>query len=216
MSVGLLPDKPVRTSKAVLGKLSADKYLALSKLDGWRLLVRVGNSIDDIEYLSRHRKPLPVNEQIRQAVRYMVSEGQMPRNTVIDGEWMKNRAGSDGFKYDGPECVYWWSPLYLSGEWVGHLPFHERWAWIRSLGLPQDDISIRNSDQMPDNPLWIPAESRDFKDFFESHIGVARTEGIVLYKADGAVVGHPRDSLKSREMLKCKWRSGESGRTQAA
>jgi hypothetical protein len=214
MDVELLPDKPARTTQATLDRFSTDKHLALTKLDGWRILVKIGNDADDLEFLSRRRKPLPVCQKIRAAVEYVVREGRIPYNTVIDGEWMKNRAGTDGFKYDGPECIYWWSPLYLGGEWVGHLPFHDRWNWIRGLDLPQDDISIRRSDQMPDNSIWLPATSTNFRSFFESHINVARTEGIVIYKRDGIIVGNRRDSVKSRDILKCKWRDGEDGRTQ--
>lgn len=203
-------DQPSRTSTGILNILNKKEYVALSKLDGWRVRIIID---DDVLFISKSGRELPVHENIKNAMNKLITDGKIPNKSIIDGEWMKYRASSGNTPgFDGPECIYPLSPLYLEGTWVGNLPFMERWQWINSLGLPIDDLSIHKSDQMPNNPLIIPASSNEFTKFYELHKKVIRTEGLVIYKLDGHVYGSIDGSIKSKNMMKCKYREGSDGR----
>lgn len=202
------PDKPVRSAPSAL-PLFKGNYRALTKLDGWRCELTIDGE-GEVSFISRAKKPLPVGETIRKAARALVKDGKVPFNSVIDGEWMKRRPD-----YDGPECLYLFSPTWLAGEWVGHLPFRARWEWVNGLCLPVDNLSTVESSRMENHPLIIPASvDSDFVSFFNANKNVWRTEGIVIYKLDGIMYGDLHDSKKSRDMVKIKWRDGHDGRTE--
>jgi hypothetical protein len=204
ISIERLPDKPIRSSASAFKIMDVvQKYIALSKLDGWRCLTCIDEN-GKISFLSRVRKTLPVSKKLAGAVQKLLDEGKVPKSSIIDGEWMKRRPD-----YDGPECIFMFSPMVLAGEWVGHMPFQSRWEWINSLGLPVDDLTIRNDAKMVGHPLVIPASSRtEFNKFFESHKGMWRTEGVVVYRITGQIYGNRKDNHKSRDMFKIKWREG--------
>ncbi|MBD3404689.1 MAG: hypothetical protein GF411_00980 [Candidatus Lokiarchaeota archaeon] len=185
------------------------KHIGLSKLDGWRCRTTI-YADGTIDFLSSSGKRLPVSEKVRNAVRAIRDAGRVPLASQLDGEWMKRRPD-----YDGPECIYLFAPMVLAGEWVGHLPFKERWEWINKLELPVDDLSIKKSDHMPNEPLLLPASANcELTEFFDIHINVPRTEGVVIYKAEGKMYGNPREPKKSRDMYKIKYREGHDGRTK--
>jgi hypothetical protein len=196
------PDKPARSTAAVLDRL--DEHVALSKLDGWRCLTVVDEN-EEVLFLSRSLRLLPVCDAVRNTVKELVVRGKLRAGTVLDGEWLRRRPG-----YEGHECLYLFSPLVLMNEWVGHRPFIQRWAWLHAvLRLPED----RLSDALPQHDLLVPAwATHDLAAFYERHVGVTRTEGVVVYKKDGQHHGSTERSLKVRDMLKVKWREGEGER----
>jgi len=202
------PDKPTRSSPTVLKMMGKGDNIALSKLDGFRCRTVVGGD-GNVSFLSSSGGTLPVSSRIRDAVRRLIEAGKIPLSSVLDGEWMKLRP-----QYDGPECIYYFSPMVLANEWVGHMSFRTRWEWINGLGLPVDNLAVTRSDQMPNNPLILPkSTTEDLDAFFEKHKEIWRTEGIVTYKANGMICGDRRGQKKSRDMYKFKWRDGHSGRT---
>jgi len=205
------PDKPTRSSKVALSLMEMQDTIALVKLDGWccRICWDREAPNNGLEFLSSSGGTLPVGPVIKAAVADLVESDKLPVQGMIVGEWMKRRP-----EYDGPEQVQLFSPMELNREWVGHLAFKQRWEWMNSLGLPVDDLNIVQSDQMPDHPLILP-ESTDFdlSGLFNKTVDVWRTEGIVVYKAEGIISGSRDGSAKTKDMLKVKWRDGHDGRT---
>jgi ATP-dependent DNA ligase len=192
------PDKPERSHIAVLDILNDSKHIAQSKLDGWRCLTVIDES--GVSFMSRSLRKLPVNDQVKAAVKRLVLDGHVQPGTVLDGEWLRRRPG-----YEGKECLYLFSPLVVNGAWIGHRRFCERWTWLLSLGLPIDQLT----NKLPQHDLLLPAWSEHgLKTFYEQHIGVMRTEGVVVYSADGQHHGSVNQSLKVRDMVKIKWREG--------
>jgi hypothetical protein len=215
MNIKLYPDAPVLSSPVILKSVSPDKYFAMTKLDGFNCQIHIGENTREITTWSKVGKHLPVSPKVKEAIAYLFNQGKLPHNSIIWGEWMKVRGGSLSSKFDGPECIAFFSPYYLAGEFVGHLTHKARFDWILGLGLPVDDITVPN-DRMKDEPLMVPAHSRDFVNFFEFNKKVSRSEGIVLYQDNGTLSGSSRDNIDNRTMQKFRYRSGDDGRTQIA
>ena len=206
----MFPDSPIRTRSCCLKGFGLDHYKALAKMDGFRCITEIDEN-GNVSFISKSGNPLPVSNHVQLAVKKLIDDKKIPIKSSLDGEWMKRRPD-----YDGPECIYIFGPIWLNGEWVGHLPFKDRWEWTLNLGLKVDDLSIARSDQIPNIPLIIPAYSVDCADLFEKSKNAIRTEGIVIYDLNGIIAGNPVESKDTRAMLKCKWREGDSGRTCVA
>ena len=192
------PDKPERSHVTVLTMLDDGRHTAQSKLDGWRCMTVIEEN--SVSFMSRSLRKLPVNEQVKAAVKRLVLDGYVQPGTVFDGEWLRRRPG-----YEGKECLYLFSPLVLNGQWVGHRRFGERWAWMTSLGLPVDKLT----DKLPQHDLLLPAWCETgLKSFYDRQVGVMRTEGVVVYSNDGQHHGNASRSLKVHDMVKVKWREG--------
>jgi hypothetical protein len=207
------PDKPKRTTTSCLKRMDNGRHTAVSKLDGWNLFVC--NEGENIEFWSRTWKPLPVADSLREAWLKLVKDGKIPDNSIINCEWMRMRAGVSGTNgaYDGPEMIYLLTPYAMEGMFVGFRPYKERREWLEGLGLPTDDLSIKESAKL-EYELVLPAiAEEDFEKFFEKHSGVYRTEGIVICSNKGTLTANQNAPYKTKEMLKCKWREGSDGRT---
>lgn len=206
--IRLLPDKPVRTRPEILNSFD-DNYLALSKLDGWSTVIEF---TDKIQFISRSGKALPIGDKVKNA--FTKLKEHIPQNTSIWGEWMKRRPD-----YNGPECIYILSPIYVGGEFFGGKDFTERRKWVEDLSdlniIKYDDLNIKESDQMQDFQIYIPAMSHgNLPKFYETHKSISRTEGIVIYEPNGKFLGNQMKSVKNPSMMKCKYRDGDTGRTE--
>jgi len=208
------PDKPKRTTPSCLKKLSNGRHTAVSKLDGWNLFIC--NEDNNIECYSRTWNPMPVADHLKEAWLRLVKDNKIPNNSIINCEWMKMRAGISGNddKYDGPEMIYPLTPYAMEGMFVGFRPYKERREWLETLGIPTDDLSVRESSKL-EYELVLPATANsNFEEFFEAHRGVYRTEGIVVCTNKGTLIANQDTTAKTKEMLKVKWREGDSGRTE--
>jgi len=206
------PDKPKRTTVSCLSKFK--RHTAVSKLDGWNLFMC--NYGREIECWSRTWNPLPVSSHLKEAWLKLVIDGKIPDRSIVNCEWMKMRAGVSGSddKYDGPEMIYPLTPYAMEGMFVGFQPYKKRREWLEGLGLPIDDITIKESAKLK-YELVLPATAgENFEEFFEAHRGVYRTEGIVVCTNKGTLVANQDTSTKTKEMLKAKWREGDDGRTE--
>lgn len=204
---GFYPDKPKRTTKSCLQKYEKYDYCAVSKLDGYNAFVC--NNGKSIEIYSRTWSKLPVSDEVL----HEWSKLSIPDNSIINCEWMKNRAGSKEFKYDGPECLYLLTPYVIGGESVINVPYRERREWAEKLGITSDDIKIRNSVDIKGRILLPAKTESNFDDFYNLHITIPRTEGLVIYSNNGKLIASKINSCKSDSMLKCKYREGDDGRT---
>lgn len=197
-----LPDKPVRSHPTILKTLNTDRYIALAKYDGWSTLLEIG---DTINFISRSGKPLNVDAKLYRAAALLAQI--VPPHTTLWGEWMKHRPG-----YDGPECMVLFSPVYINNEFVGHWNFEDRFAWIRNLFIAADDINICKSCEMPDHAFYLPMyATNNFQEFFERQKDIPRSEGIVVYKRNGQYYGGFKQSTKTKDMKKIKYREGDNG-----
>ena len=208
------PDKPKRTTISCLKKLDNGRYVAVSKLDGYNLFMC--NEGDTIECYSRSWKPLPVAPNLREAWAKLIKDKKIPDGSIINCEWMKMRAGVGGSddKYDGPECIYPLTPYAMEGMFVGFRPYKERREWLETLGIPVDDLTVRNSADLHCELVLPTTAESGFEEFFELHRGVYRTEGIVICTNKGTLTANQDIPMKTKEMLKVKWREGDTGRTE--
>lgn len=208
------PDKPNRTTLSCLGKLDNGRNTAVSKLDGWNLFLC--NDGDSIECYSRTWNPLPVAEHLKESWLKLVKDKKIPDKSIINCEWMKMRAGVKGGddKYDGPEMIYPLTPYAMEGMFVGFRPYKERREWLETIGLPVDDLTIKDSSDLNYEFVLPAIATSNFEEFFELHRGVYRTEGIVICTNKGTLNANQTAAVKTKEMLKVKWRSGENGRTE--
>lgn len=207
------PDKPKQTALSCLTKLDNGRHTAVSKLDGYNLFMC--NEGEIIECYSRTWKPLPVSSRLRESWLKLVKDGKIPDQSIINCEWMKMRAGvGSSDVYDGPEMIYLLTPYAMEGMFVGCRPYQERRKWLETLGIPTDDLSIKNSADL-EYELVLPAKAENkFEEFFELHRGIYRTEGIVVCVNKGTLIANQNAATKTAEMLKLKWREGEKGRTE--
>jgi len=207
------PDKPKRTTESCLERLDNGRHTAVSKLDGWNLFMC--NEGETIECWSRTWKPLPVADHLKEAWLKLVKDGKIPNNSIINCEWMKMRAGTGADdKYDGKEMIYLLTPYAMEGMFVGFRPYKERREWLEGLGIATDDLSIRKSSEI-EHELLLPATAESgFEEFYELHRGVYRTEGLVICTNKGTLMANQDTPMKTKEMLKVKWRSGDDGRTE--
>lgn len=206
------PDKPKETSISCLKSLDNGKHVALSKLDGYNLFMC--NDGEVIEAWSRTWKSLPVSPHLKKAWLELVKAGKIPDKSIINCEWMRMRSGSGDFKYDGPECIYLLTPYVMEGLFIGYQPYNKRREWLEGLGLPTDDINISKSSEQK-HELLLPAKAESgFEAFFEAHKKAYRTEGLVICTKAGTLAANQSESIKTKEMLKVKWRKGDDGRTE--
>lgn len=208
------PDKPKRTTTSCLRRLDNGRHVAVSKLDGWNLFMC--NEGETIECWSRTWKPLPVADHLKEAWLRLVKDGKIPDNSIINCEWMRMRAGVSGSNdaYDGPEMIYPLTPYAMEGMFVGFRPYKERREWLETLGIPTDDLSVRDSAKL-EYELVLPAKAEEgFEEFYELHKGVYRTEGLVICTNKGTLIANQDTPMKTKEMLKVKWREGDDGRTE--
>lgn len=194
----LLPDKPKRGNPTVLKMMKSDKHMALTKYDGWSILIEITKY--NINFISRLNNVIKTREQIADKIRQL----NLPINTTLWGEWMCRRPD-----YDGPECIVLFSPIFINGEFVGGQPFIKRFNWLCNLEIPFDDSNIKDSNKMPDCPILLPIHNdSDFVGFFELQKTLPRSEGVVVYKKDGQFYGNPYNSMDSPDMTKIQYRTG--------
>lgn len=205
------PDKPTETTLSCLKRYDNGRHCAVSKVDGYNLFMCNNGGV--IEAWSRKWKKLPVCDEIIEMWKSLTKD-KIPDNSIINCEWMKFRAGSGDFVYDGPECIYLLTPYVLDGLFVGSMSYVERRSWLESLEVPIDDISITESSKV-EHRIMLPAKvDSGFEDFYNQHTKIPRTEGIVIYRNNGKLIANQNDSIKSKDMMKCKYRKGDSGRTE--
>lgn len=204
------PDKPTESTPSQLSLFK--NHTATSKLDGYNLFLC--NIDGKIFTYSRKWNVLPVAEHIKEDWKKYVIDKKIPNNSIMNCEWMKYRAGSDGFVYDGPECIYFLTPYAVDGIFVGHLSYTKRLKYLEDLEIPRDNIDIINSSEIT-HTLMLPCKAEnDFEDFFEKHKNIPRTEGIVVSKNNGHLYASQHASTKTKMMLKVKYRKGDAGQTR--
>jgi len=208
------PDKPKRTTQSCLKRLDNGRHTAVSKLDGWNLFMC--NEGDRIESYSRMWNPLPVSDELKEEWLKLVKDSKIPDNSIINCEWMKMRAGATegDDKFDGKEMIYPLTPYSMEGMFIGFRPYSERREWLEGLGIPTDDLTIVKSSDVEHNILLPAIATSGFEEFFELNRDVYRTEGVVICENKGTLMANQTASCKTKAMLKCKWRSGCTGRTR--
>ena len=204
-------DSPIEVKKTFLPSLEGKEYLAQQKLDGWcTFLVRDDedwlktNSIKATNRGSNHYfisrrefakggpTDIPVDQKI---VDKIIDKLHLPNLTVLICEWMKRRTQDTSIG----EKLFVHDMLYINGDWTGNIGAMERWQKV---------LEISNNDFLP-APSWA---KENFTAFFDKQASIPWTEGIVLKKMSSPIKGNYQKTIDSGFLIKCKWRSGSSGR----
>jgi len=180
------PDKPKEIFS--LSMVKSGEYLCQTKQDGFRCLILKDN--DQIFFMSRHRKPLPVSKILHAEVEKL----QMTNGTVFDSEWTSRREANK------EEAIYLFSVVYHNYEWLGKKTEEERYNRLEII-KPTANIHI------------IESKYSDYDQHYKSTIYNWKTEGIVLKKKTTQLIGGLEKSYDNPGFLKAKWRLGSSGTT---
>lgn len=196
----IFPDKPGITLPPMgLNAVKGD-WLAQPKPDGWRCVVIVGG--DEVVYMSRHNKPLPVSDELRARWdKYLCAA--FPVDTWIDGEWMERRPAAR------EERLWLFDLISVGGYTAVQFPASERYAMLaRTLG--------------PDHELLLPCKlttSQADREAFWRAVAPGGPrhqpgwEGIVLKDPESRYIGNSRKCAQNMRWIKVKWRGGEMGCT---
>ena len=205
------PDKPVEATPAVLDTLTPGEWLAQTKPDGWRCLIDCAvenkgpRDVMRLEFLTRHAKPMPIDEDLAHRVSVWLHNTGLPR-LLIDAEWMGRRDGQ-------PESLWVFDLLTQGDPWeLGGKPAWMRFDMLRTLCRdfpPPDRVRLVE---------WTSGEGDtiSYADFFERVRYQPGIEGIVLKRASSRYIGSIRHCAENPDWLKVKWRAGESGQTRIA
>jgi ATP-dependent DNA ligase len=193
------PDKPNEMSASQLPILDLQGgYIATAKQDGWRCMIEVdGNG--KIEFLSRTWRPLPISPRLKDLVASM----GLPKNTMLDTEWMARRADVT------QETLHLITIPWFDDVWLGDQYETTRWARaVELMGkLPLEAQTLFSL------PKWTDSE---YSKLFEWSKANPSTEGIVLKRKNSYLIGHLRTSWTNTSWIKIKWRAGLDGQTRIA
>lgn len=196
------PDKPNQMSAAQLPVFDLQGgWISTAKQDGWRCMIEVGAD-GKIEFLSRVWKPLPICDSLKK----LVATWGLPKNTMLDTEWLARRPG-----YHGPETLHLITIPWWNDEWLGGQPEEARWAMTKT--LMQNIASLPGYD-----PATYPAKLPQYTDsdhskLFEWSKTDPTTEGIVLKRKSSTLIGDLNSSKDNPAWIKIKWRAGHDGQT---
>jgi len=192
------PDNPMRVSPGFVKELEQKfpgAYGAQRKGDGWR---RPGYHPDNAtwEFYSKHdeQKAEPPGLLVNQ-----VRALRIPEGTALDMEWMGRR------KTEYTNGRHWFEVfdlLYWRGEWMGDRMFRERHAilsemfghWKERAGEPTPDV------------LLLPVVTVGLHAFYESQLRDPLSEGIVVKRLTGNLVGSLARTTDNGTWYKCKYR----------
>ena len=202
-------DSPMEIKKFMLSSFEGKDFLAQQKLDGWctylvkddgswlkSINIHGTNRGDNLFFLSKRElskggpTDIPVSSQISNEIKKI----HIPPKTVLICEWMKRRTQDTSIG----EKLFVYDILYYNGEWVGNLGAMDRFQKV--ISLSNESLPI---------PDWTKTK---FADFYEKQKSFLWTEGIVLKKINAPIKGNFSKSEDSGSLIKCKWRSGSSGR----
>lgn len=182
------PDKPgSELPPSFLSTISPDRYFAKLKYDGWRCIVTRRDGV--FTYVSRVNKPIAIPESVRVPFE---RDGVARFDMVLDCELLGNRRTGDAA---GIKVI---DLLEVNGADCRNSPAIRR-HFVLTGCLVARQYCAR-------------AAYLDFTDFFNQHkTNTPEAEGIVLYARDGIRYDSPHNTIKSKHMIKCKWRSGFDG-----
>ncbi len=182
------PDKPgSELPPSFLHVIKPDRYFAKLKYDGWRCIVTRRDGV--FTYVSRVNKPIAIPESVRVPFE---RDGVARFDMVLDCELLGNRRAGDAADIKVIDL------LELNGTDVRNV-----YASVRHRMM--EAILVRP---------WYMAEVEygGFVHFFNYHKERnALAEGIVLYAKEGIRYDSPLNTIESKHMIKCKWRSGFDG-----
>jgi len=203
------PDKPRTSSPAVIKYVTGT---ATAKMDGYNCLLCVTGG--KAETWSRAWNLLPVDRKIVEEFVAIVRARGYLGDFIVQCEWMKLRSGGTSeFKYEGQESLFAITPYVIDGQPVISWSFKQRREWLEQLGIPVDDLSVKDSKDLKGS-IWLPACSDNPAELYERTVGVKRTEGVVVCGFGGSLLAQQTSSGEPTWLQKFKWRRGDSGLTE--
>ena len=182
------PDKPREAYIQMLAPLDHGNYVIQSKLDGYACVISFDGKT--ITAKSRHNISLPVHQSILDEFK----ELNIPTPWMLNGEWMKLRAGLT-------EQFYLFDVMYIDDKWQGQKDYIDRWNWL------VDNIKTSSLIQL------VRTGYHDFVKFMEQCIDDPLTEGVVIKHKKSKLIGSLKDSKINPQWIKVKHRAGVGGDT---
>ena len=187
------PDKPMRISLDELctPRYHDGKWVAQVKEDGWRAVPEADENGHFPQVVSRRNKVMAVSQEILDGL----SAAGVPPGSILDGKWMKYRAGST-------ERLYLFDSMRFGDAWQINVPYEERRKWLYDINwaAATSDL-IRTPRETTTDILEFLLECMDDED----------AEGIVLKKLTSRLKGKWNDCAINPLWVKIKWRDGADG-----
>lgn len=142
----------------------------------------------------------PVCDAVVDAVELMA----MPDQTALAGEWMARRTIGEC-----PEKLYLFDILFMDDQWVGDAPFCGR---LNLLGSIANWGKYKEDEPGAEICRTFTEGFREEYERIRSDPSLAWTEGLVLKRRLGTLVGDNKKGVDNGTQVKVKWRSGASGR----
>ncbi len=213
------PDKPRETTPNHVASLPVSGWIAQAKYDGWRMAIHVDP--DGLRFLSRVGRPLSSRVSLPTGIAEAFSELRIPPSSVLDAEFVGPRGNHQ-------PCIYIFDCLAWDGQWLGSIPYQQRWAICRTLKLRNGIVQLATTLLKEGDNICIspsPNEELFMKDFvcqpddpflsffnflkmnwIENGGGMDLREGIVLKRRTGTMILDRRTNRKSQHIFKLKYR----------
>jgi ATP-dependent DNA ligase len=192
------PDKPTEAPPEVIAGFKEADYISQCKYDGYRfqiyrdggyhLVTRMGETVYNHPVL---KKMVAAHPQLFKACESLA----MPDGSVIDSELVGPRGNQKPGVYIF-DCIKW------NGEWLGRMPYEQRWGLCLPLQLPHPDIHLAETFTSG----FIAKFEAMKKAWLARGGGMDLYEGIVVKWRQGRLVLSRNSSTKSNCMWKCKYR----------
>lgn len=197
----LFPDKPGLTLAPQGLNAIRGEWLAQPKPDGWRCLVLIGH--DDVRYISRAHKPLPVSQELREQwdAELIATFGA---DTLLDAEWLQRRPSAR------TERLWVFDLLAATGYTTRQMSAIERWEMLeRTLGPGHGLLlpTVLTATQVERETFW-----NDIRPGGPRHDPAY--EGMVLKDVESRYIGSVRACAANPRWIRVKWRGGADGQTE--
>jgi len=178
------PDRPMRIFS--LRMVKDGEWMSQTKYDGhFAVIIKEGK----FSVMSRHKNKLPISPAMLGSIEKL----DIPDCTVLHGEWTSRRQSNK------EEALYLFSAAYWNSEWLGPKGEEDRYKLVQSITLV-------------DNIYIVENRCSGYAKHYKSTINDWKTEGIVLKRRNGKMIGSmSNESMDNSALLKLKWRSGQGG-----
>jgi hypothetical protein len=199
----LAPDKPIRTTPEFLDIVDSTDWSIESKIDGFRIEVGMFNG--KLHTISRHNINLDINKYLKNKLKKIIPDG-----CALDGEYINHSRIKIINKLYGSnlpevECIAFHDVTWYNYKYNGKTPLVDR----RNVDVFKNLVEMDLDNSIKNNGVFkIPMLcSGDPLNYFKSQSNYIISEGIVVKKKSGAIIGSSRDSVKNPSWFKIKYRN---------
>jgi ATP-dependent DNA ligase len=197
------PDKPQIATTDFLSFVKPSEWYCQHKLDGWRNCV-YSDADRNSHLFTRHGNPIQNTTKVPLALIDSISSlcSNLPPLSVIDSEFVGPRG------HHNP-AIYIFDIMAWDGKWINSMPFEKRWELAKcDIGrFIAPNSSIYLAETVTDN--FVEYFNRLKQMWYNNGCGMDLCEGVVLKRKTGTLTLSLRASVKSRHLMKIKYRENK-------